>query len=82
MVRSESRNATIRVPLVKGRIFNQHSPYVAIINQEMARRYGPNQDPLLQRFTLGRDPKHPIEVVAVARNSRVAGVSGNIVANF
>ena len=77
---------TLRIPLISGRSFTEadsaKSPYVAIINQTMAQRYWPNQDPLGGHFSMGRDPKHSIEVVGVAKNSRVTGVTGNIVPNF
>jgi putative ABC transport system permease protein len=48
----------------------------------MAQRYWPNQDPLGGHFRMGRDPKRSIEVVGVAKNSRVTGVTGDIVPNF
>jgi predicted permease len=77
---------TLRIPLVSGRSFTEadraNSPYVAIINQTMAQRYWPNQDPLGGHFRMGRDPKRSIEVVGVAKNSRVTGVTGDIVPNF
>jgi predicted permease len=77
---------TLRIPLVSGRGFTDadsaNSPYVAIINQTMAQRYWANQDPLGGHFSMGRDPKHSIEVVGVAKNSRVTGVTGNIFPNF
>jgi predicted permease len=77
---------TIKIPLIKGRIFTEaddaKSPFVAIINQAMAQRYWPNQDPLGRHFTIGRDSKHAMEVVGVAKNWRVAGVTGNIVPSF
>ncbi|MGB7281342.1 MAG: ABC transporter permease [Candidatus Acidiferrum sp.] len=77
---------TLRIPLVSGRSFTEadsaNSPYVAIINQTMALHYWPNQDPLGGHFSMGRDPKHSIEVVGVAKNSRVTGVTGDIVPNF
>ncbi len=77
---------TLRIPLVSGRAFGDadsaNSTYVAIINQTMAQRYWPNQDPLGRHFTMGRELKHSIEVVGVARNSRVMGVTGNIGPSF
>jgi predicted permease len=77
---------TMKIPLVKGRTFTEaddaDSGFVAIINQDMAQRYWPNQDPLGHHFTIGRDSKHIMEVIGVARNWRVAGVTGNIVPSF
>ncbi len=44
------------VPLIKGRAFNERdtgeSPRVAIINETMARRYWPNEDPIGKRVAL------------------------------
>ncbi len=53
---------TMRIPLVKGRQFGERdvkkSAAVAIVNETLARRYFPNEDPLGKRITLNdRDPK-------------------------
>ncbi len=46
------------VPLLRGRFFSDtdsaKSPAVLIINEAMARRYWPKQDPLGQRLTIGK----------------------------
>ena len=77
---------TIKIPLIKGRAFTEaddaNSAFAAIINQAMAQRYWPNQDPLGHHFAMGRDPKRFMEVIGVAKNWRVAGVTGNIVPSF
>jgi putative ABC transport system permease protein len=48
---------TMNIPLRRGRMFNQHdtdsSPEVVIINEEAARRYWPDQDPIGQQLHLG-----------------------------
>jgi len=48
---------TMKIPLRRGRMFDQHdtysSPEVVIINEEAARRYWPNQDPIGQQLHLG-----------------------------
>jgi putative ABC transport system permease protein len=50
---------TMGIPVVRGRAFNEHDKRdglpVAIINEAMARRYWPNEDPVGKRFTFG-DP--------------------------
>jgi predicted permease len=47
----------LRVPLLRGRLFNTAdragSPRVAIINQQAARRFWPNEDPLGKRVWFG-----------------------------
>ena len=69
---------TMRIPMVRGRTFtdadDEKSQYVAIVNETMAKRFWPNQDPLGRQFTMARDSKHPMQVVGVARNSRFLGV--------
>jgi predicted permease len=65
---------TMGMRLVLGRFFSEadkeNSPRVAIVNESMARKFWPNQDPLGKRFTRAGDPKHPIEVVGVVNNTR------------
>lgn len=77
---------TLKIPLVRGRTIGEadiaDSPYVAIVNEAMAQRYWPNQDPVGRHFTIGRDPSHSIEIVGIAKNSRIAGVTGSIIPNF
>ena len=71
---------TMRVPLIGGRSFldsdDQTSQYVAVVNEEMARMYWPNQDPIGRHFTTANDPAHSIEVVGIAKNSRTQNLTG------
>ncbi|HXW89480.1 MAG TPA: ABC transporter permease [Terriglobales bacterium] len=73
---------TMGIPLLKGRDFravdNEKARWVAIVNQAMAERFWPNLNPVGQVFTLGNDPKHSIEIVGVAKNSRNYGFAGPI----
>ncbi len=50
---------TLKIPLVRGRYFNAqdtaNSLGVAIIDETMARKYWPNEDPLGKRITFERD---------------------------
>ena len=63
--------STFRVPLVKGRAFaeadGEASPRVAIVNEEVARRYWPGQDPIGKRLRLDTAAGPWVEVVGVAR---------------
>ena len=69
MARGESINADFRIsspnyfqamgiPLLRGRDFSardtRDAPLVVIINQTMARRFWPDEDPMGQRLTIGR----------------------------
>jgi len=46
----------MQLPLVRGRDFteddNEHSPTVVIVNEAMARRQWPGEDPVGKRITL------------------------------
>ncbi len=62
---------TLEVRLLKGRFFDEHDPAgppVAIINESMARRCWPNQDPVGKRF--GGDEKNWMTVVGVVADMR------------
>lgn len=66
---------TLGLPLLKGRDLTDAdmqpgAPPVAIINEKMATRYWPNEDPIGRRITLGLPrPGNPwITVVGVAKN--------------
>ena len=69
----------IGAQLLRGRLFNQFdtndSLKVAIINDTMAKRYWPNEDPVGRKFTLrrgGRGERGPVtlEVAGVVSDSR------------
>jgi predicted permease len=66
---------TMQIPLLKGREFtprdNEKSEQVAIVNQALADRYWPHQDPLGKRFSLNLFAE-PFIVIGVARNSNYA----------
>jgi len=51
---------TLNIPLIAGRDFDERdvmkAPEVAIINQEMARRYWPDEDPIGKRLAVGNGP--------------------------
>lgn len=57
--------------LLRGRAFTisdtKDAPPVAIVNQEFARRYWPNQDPIGKRLRIGTKDSSWVEVVGVAQ---------------
>ena len=77
---------TMSIPMVRGRIFtdadDENAQYVAIINETMAKRFWPSQDPVGRQFTMAREPKHSIKVVGIAKDSRFLGVTYPIDAHF
>jgi predicted permease len=65
---------TMRVPLLRGRAFtesdNGTAPLVAIVNQTMADKFWPRQDPLGKRFSMKSDTD-------LAKTVQIVGVAGN-----
>ncbi len=69
--------ATLGIPVVRGREFEPGdavvSPRVIVINEAMARREFPDEDPLGRRFSFGAGPDGEpawLEIVGVAGNVR------------
>ena len=69
--------STMNIPLLSGRNVNdqdrEDGPAVAVINETMARRFWPNQEPVGQRFTPGPvsgPPEAWIAVVGVVKDVR------------
>ncbi|HEX5227534.1 MAG TPA: ABC transporter permease [Bryobacteraceae bacterium] len=66
--------ATMRVPLLRGRAFgdsdNETAPAVAIVNQTMAERFWPGQNPVGKRFILKT-------AIAPAKTLQIVGLAGN-----
>jgi predicted permease len=64
---------TMRVPIVRGRSFtpsdNETSEPVAIVNQTMAEKFWPGEDPIGKRFSMDRAPKRFMEIVGVVAQS-------------
>jgi predicted permease len=77
---------TMLTPLIRGRDFaatdNEEAPFVAIVNQAMAEKLWPNDNAVGKMFALENDPKHPIQVVGVAKNSRNYDFSGPVGSYF
>jgi putative ABC transport system permease protein len=64
---------TIKAPLQRGRDFTLHdlpdSPWVAVINETMARRYWPNEDAMGKFIRLDMSPEdQPREIVGVVHD--------------
>jgi putative ABC transport system permease protein len=69
---------TLRVPIVQGREFDVRdtltSPPVVVINESMARRFWPGEDPIGKRVTVtivpGEQPREIVGIVGDTPNSR------------
>ena len=75
---------TLTVPVRKGRVFSERdnlaAPLVVIINEAMAKRYWPNEDPIGQRMTLGKglgpqfeEPSR--EIIGIVGDVRESGLN-------
>lgn len=73
---SEDYFRTLRIPLIRGRFFNQSdgpaSARAAIVNDALVQRYFHDQDPIGRQISFG-DPDyiaHPLTIVGVVHGSR------------
>lgn len=65
--------ATMRIPMLSGRDFNgrdvAEAPWVAIVNETMARRFFPGGNPIGQRLRVDLSPEdQPREIIAVVKD--------------
>jgi putative ABC transport system permease protein len=70
---------TLRIPLQRGRIFadtdGEKAQAVTVINQTMAKKFWPDQDPIGKRFRI-KDASRPLlEVVAVVQDCKYQSVT-------
>ena len=65
---------TIGIPLLRGRDFTERdhpgAPRVAVVNEQMARRFWPGQDAIGKQFQLTR-PRVSVEIVGVVRDGKM-----------
>jgi len=80
---------TLSIPLISGRDFNDHddakSPGVVIVNQEFARRYFPNENPIGKRITPGatnHGEPQPREIVGVVGNVKGRRLDSDTVTEY
>jgi len=78
--------ATMRVPLLRGRAFNDQdtdkSPRVAIVNEAMARRFWPGGDPIGKTFHKDSASGPLLQVVGVAKQGKYLSPVDDAVAYF
>jgi predicted permease len=72
---------TLRIPLLRGRAFRENddekAPLVAIINQEMAHDFWPNEDAIGKRFSLKSASGPFVEIVGVTGNGKYVFIGWN-----
>ena len=70
---------TLKMRILRGRAFrdsdDERAPLVAIVNQTMAQRYWPGEDPIGKRMRLSTAEGPLVEVVGVAEDGKYVSVS-------
>ena len=71
---------TMEIPLVRGRLFEAQdgpdSPQVIVINQTMANRYFPGEDPIGKRINLGNPNTNSwMTIIGIVRDTRHQGLN-------
>jgi len=70
---------TMGIPLLMGRNFtrqdNENAPKVVIINEEMANRFWPGENPIGQRFHLFDEIENDREVIGVVKTGKYRSLS-------
>ena len=70
---------TMRIPLLRGRNFteadSETAPLVGIVNETMAKKYWPGEDPIGKRFSIKSQTGPFIEVVGLAKDGKYRAVT-------
>jgi predicted permease len=65
---------TMAIPILQGRAFRKdddaNAPRVAIVNQQFAKHFWPNQDPIGKRFRLVREDNAWVQVVGLTKTTK------------
>ena len=75
--------STIGIPLIAGRVFTEHdnalAAHVVVINETLARRFWPNENPIGHRITM-KDWGPPLtgEIVGVVGDVKTNGLDENV----
>jgi putative ABC transport system permease protein len=68
---------TLQVPVLRGRDFNDgdrlESPFVAVINEQLARDAFPGVDPIGRTIRCGLDTLEPMTIVGIVKDVRTRG---------
>ena len=70
--------STLKIPLLKGRYLDAHdtesAPWVIVVNEALAKKFFPNEDPIGRQILLRYDP-YPVDEV---RPRQIVGIVGNV----
>lgn len=74
---------TMQIPLVRGRFFTEQEATVSrrlvIINETLARRFFPNEEPLGKRLTIYmKEENLPTEIIGIVADSKQMSLDGDI----
>jgi putative ABC transport system permease protein len=71
---------TLRIALTRGRDISEaddeSAPRVAVINEAMADKFWPHQNPVGRHFTMESNSGQSLEVIGVVKNTRITTISG------
>ena len=77
---------TLRIPLQRGRAFtaadDEKAPHVAVINQAMAKKFWPEQDPIGKRFSIKGASGAFLEVVGMSQDGKLKSVTEDAQPSF
>jgi predicted permease len=79
--------STFSIPVIAGRGFNggdtETSPKVAVINQQLAKKFFPTSDPVGKTFLTG-DPEHPVrmQIIGVCQDAKYDSLRSDPPATF
>ena len=83
---SEGAAETLGERLVRGRFLargdDENAPDVAVVNEAMARKYWPGQEPVGRRFRIGPPSRPWVTVVGLVGDVRHNGITGVVKAKF
>ena len=70
--------STLKIPLLKGRYLDAHdtegAPWAIVVNEALARKFFPNEDPIGQQILLRYDP-YPVDEI---RPRQIVGIVGDV----
>ena len=55
---------------------DEKARYAVLVNETMARRFWPKKEAIGRGFTIASDPKHPVQIVGVVKDSRYDSLTG------
>lgn len=71
----ENYCTTLRIPILRGRDFEiadrARNPIPVIINRTLAREFFAEADPIGQHLLMGKEKEQPLEIIAVAADSKM-----------